>query len=218
MKYFKSHSATIICALLMMCTPGAAQTNKKFEYSILVDSTGSMRSQFSTVVTLAKAVVQQVHKNGPVSVFCFQSEGIGRASRALATARIVRSQDEDQLNRAIESIYIEGGQTALLDAVETMAEDLSHPPVADVKIIILITDGEDRVSQERQKDLIGKLAAGHTTVYAIGLTRELEGSKRSHATDLLKGLTKNTGGRAVFPKDNSVDVNNVLTELSLPIQ
>jgi von Willebrand factor type A domain-containing protein len=218
MKYLKSHSATIICALLMMCATGAAQPNKKFEYSILVDSTGSMRSQFSTVVTLAKGVVRQVHKHGPVSVFCFQSEGIGRASRALATARVVRSQDEDQLNRAIDGIYIEGGQTALLDAVETIAENLGRPPVADVKIIILITDGEDRVSQERQKDLIGKLAAGDTRVYAIGLTRELEGSKRSHAIDLLKALTKNTGGRAVFPKDNSVDVNNVLTELSLPIQ
>jgi hypothetical protein len=57
-----------------------------------------------------------------------------------------------------------------------------------------------------------------TSVYAIGLTRELEGSKRSKAKELLTSITKETGGRVVFPKDDRIEIRNVLAELSLPIQ
>src|ERR1041385_2192821 len=61
----------------------AAQDTKKSEYAILVDSSGSMRSQFGAVLTLAKAVVHQVHDQGSVSIYRFHGEGIREASRAV---------------------------------------------------------------------------------------------------------------------------------------
>src|SRR2546423_8087522 len=139
----------LMLATSIVCT---AQENKKLEYAILIDSTGSMRSQFAEVLRLGKGVAHQVHDHGPVSIFCFRGEGIGRGSRAVVTPLIERSQDEDLIDRTIESIYIEGGQTTLLDAVEGMAERLNQPAAATDKIIILITDGEDRVSEKNRKE------------------------------------------------------------------
>ena len=194
-----------------------AQKNKKLEYAILIDSTGSMRTQFVQVLMLGKEVAHQVHDHGPVSIFNFRSE-FGTTPRAIPTLRIERSQDENALDRTIDSLYVQGGQTTLLDAVAAMAETLNQPPAAAAKVIIMITDGEDRVSEKNQKEVVAKLKENKISVYAIGLVEQLEGSKRGKATDLLKSLTKETGGRVVFPKSGNVDIQNLLTELALPIQ
>ncbi len=207
-----------IIVLLSLPSVCVAQANKKLEYGILVDTTGSMRSQFNIVNTLAKAIVHQVHDYGPVSIFSFDSEGIGQGRRAVPAARIEHMQNEDLLNRTIDGLYVQGGQTTLLDAIEFMAQRLRAQPEATDRIIILITDGEDRVSNETRKDLIQKLKNYMTSVYAIGLTRELEGSTRSQAKDLLTSITKETGGRVVLPAGDRIDIRATLAELSLPIQ
>jgi uncharacterized protein with von Willebrand factor type A (vWA) domain len=209
----------VAAGLLMLSTSivCTAQVNKKLEYAILIDSTGSMRSQFENVLRMGKAVAHQVHDHGPVSVFNFRSE-FGGGTRAIPTLRIERSQDESALNRTIDGLYIQGGQTTLLDAVEAMAESLNHPPAAAAKVIIMITDGEDRVSEKNQKEVIAKLNESKISVYAIGLVQQLESSKRSKASEFLKSLTKQTGGRVVFPKSDNLDLQNLLTELALPVQ
>lgn len=207
-----------VALVLVLSSVCIAQQTRKLEYAILIDSTGSMRSQFEVVLRLGKAVAHQAQDHGPVSIFRFRGEGIGRGSRAVVTPLIERTQDENLIDRAIESIYIEGGQTTLLDAVESMAERLNQPPAATDKVIIMITDGEDRVSEKNRKEVIEKLKKNNTSVYAIGLVEQLEGSKRSKATDLLKSLTKETGGRAIFPKSNQLEIQNLLNELAVPIK
>lgn len=208
---------TLVFILVATSAIAAAQDNsRKFEYAILVDSTGSMRGHFDSMLGLAKSIVDQVHDHGPISVYRFRSTRGGPGSPAEATCLIERTQDKDQLYRAIEGIYIEGGQTTLLDAVDLMADNLNQPPLATQKVLILITDGEDRVSKAARKELVAKLTGGKMLVYAIGLVGDLEGGKRSKAIDLLKLLAKETGGHAVFPK--SVEPKSLLTELSIPIQ
>ena len=213
-------SLRLVSGVLLMLASSivcAAQENKRLEYAILIDSTGSMRSQFAEVLRLGKAVVHRVHDHGPVSIFNFRSE-FGRSSRAIPTLRIERSQDENALDRTIDNLYVEGGQTTLLDAVDAMAEGLDKTPAAVAKVIIMITDGEDRVSEKSQKEVVAKLKENKISVYAIGLVQQLEGNKRVKASDFLKSLTKETGGRVIFPKSDNLDVQNLLTELALPIQ
>jgi uncharacterized protein with von Willebrand factor type A (vWA) domain len=204
----------LVLATSIVCT---AQENKKLEYAILIDSTGSMRSQFAEVLRLGKGVAHQVHDHGPVSIFNFRSE-FGKSTRAIPTLRIERSQDQNALDRTIDGLYVEGGQTTLLDAVDAMAESLNQPPAATAKVIIMITDGEDRVSEKNQKEVVAKLRENKISVYAIGLVQQLEGSKRGKASDFLKSLTTQTGGRVIFPKSDNLEVQNLLTELALPIQ
>src|SRR5262245_40584203 len=80
--------------ILSFCSLCAAQEKRKLTYGILVDSTGSMRSQFDTVLTIARSVVDQVHEHGPVSIFDFHSQPPNRSKNAEPKVRIEASQDK----------------------------------------------------------------------------------------------------------------------------
>ena len=214
--------STITLTLLSMSLMCAAQ-EKKIAYGILLDNTGSMRPQFSVVNELGKAIVHQIHDYGPVSLFDFHSEGRRPGTNAVATLRLEASQDEPLLNRAIDNLYVEGGQTTLLDAVEFIEQALNRSMPDTNKIIILITDGEDRTSTTDQKKLIKQLKEKKIAVFAVGLVQQLDDesglirlSPSARAIELLKSITKDTGGCVVFPKSDRVQVEKVLTELALP--
>jgi hypothetical protein len=207
----------IILVLPALC---AAQEKKKIAYSIFVDNSGSMRSQFEKVIQISKAVVHQIHEHGPVSIFDFHSQGKPQDAIAVPIARIEQVQDLDLLEQCIDDLYVEGGQTTLLDAIASLTEHLAEkapgPEFSD-RVIILITDGEERRSSARQKEVMQKLAESKIKVYAIGLVDEL-GGKGSKAAGFLRDVTKGSGGRAVFPKPGSLDMKALLTELAIPIQ
>src|SRR5712691_8828632 len=60
----------VLLSLSALC---CAQETKKIAYGVLLDDTGSMRSQFATVLEIGRGVVHQVHDHGPVSLFDFAS-------------------------------------------------------------------------------------------------------------------------------------------------
>src|ERR1043165_7018907 len=192
----------------------AAQDKPKLSYGLLLDSTGSMRSQFSTVLDIGKGIVHEAAPRGPVSVFNFTSQGIGKDSRAVPVVRIEQSQDEVQLNRTIDALYVQGGQTTLLDAIQFIANRLQELAPDSEKVIVIVSDGEDRVSKVKSKDLIQELKDRKIKFFAVGLVHELESGKRDKATKLLKTLADETGGRAVFPK-SAADIQEVLKELDI---
>jgi uncharacterized protein with von Willebrand factor type A (vWA) domain len=210
-------SFLLILAFSALCQ---AQEKKKVAYAVFVDNSGSMRTQFEKLIRISQAVVHQIHKHGPVSIFDFHSQGRVQESRAVAIARIEQVQDWDLLEQCLDDLYIEGGQTTLLDAIQVMAEHLGEKaagPNFSERVIILITDGEERKSAVRQKQLMQKLTELKIRVYAIGLVDDL-GSQRSKAVDFLRDVTRETGGRAVFPKYDREDLQGLLTELAIPIQ
>ena len=216
---------TILLLSISACTVCAAQEKKKIVYGVLLDNTGSMRSHFDDVKEIGKAVVRQTSGRGPVSLFVFESGGTGPGRNARPTVRVDGSQDENQLIQAIDRLYVQGGQTTLLDAIELMAERLHQVSGEADRVLVLITDGEERKSEVKQKTLVQKLKNLRIKVFAVGLIQELESerglihqSPRSKATDLLKSLAKETGGGAVFPKTPSPDLPKLLSELAIPVQ
>ena len=200
--------------MLAITASVAAQDKPKISYGLLLDSTGSMRSQFPTVLQIGKGIIHQTAPRGPVSIFNVASQGLGRDSRAVPVARIEQSQDEETLNRTIDGLYVQGGQTALLDAIQFISDRLQESAPDSEKVIVVVSDGEDRVSQVKSKDLIQQLKDRNIKVFAAGLVRELESGKRSKATKLLKALTEETGGRAVIP-EGSVNIADVLKQLAI---
>ncbi len=202
---------------------GLAQTQKKAAYGILLDNTGSLRSQFDEVSTLGKLVVGQVYQKGPVSIFRFTNRG--NMKGPLTVSGSEWSQDPDVLEGDIDELYVLGGQTPLLDAIDSIAKELNAKVDSEKDAfanasIILITDGEDRVSRIKEDDLINELKKTSVKVFAIGLVSELDSSsgfinrsKKGKAEDLLKKITKETGGRAVFPGSRKRDMNQLMKEL-----
>ncbi|MEO8435871.1 MAG: vWA domain-containing protein [Pyrinomonadaceae bacterium] len=214
------HYFLALLPILFSCSFVSAQNGKKVSYGILVDNTGSMRSQFNQVTALGKSVVKHVYQNGPVSIFHFSSQGDRRNPIAMATSGI-ESQDPDALETYIDYLYVLAGQTTLLDAIGSMAKELTARNSADKgretsPVVIVISDGEDRVSHLKEKDLINELKASGTRVYALGLVQELSGSKRDKAKDLLRNVTSETGGRVVFSDSRISDVDKLVTELLTP--
>jgi Mg-chelatase subunit ChlD len=216
----RKHHLTALLIILFSAGCVFAQNEKKVAYGILLDNTGSMRSQFDQVTTLGKSVVRRVYEKGPVSIFHFTSQGDRRNPIAMATSGI-ESQDPDALETYIDDLYVLGGQTTLLDAIGSMAKELATRISSDKDrsanaTVIVITDGEDRVSHLKEKDLINELKASGTRVYALGLIQDLSGSKRDKAKDLLRKITSETGGRVVFSDSRIQDVDKLVSELLAP--
>src|SRR5712691_5429203 len=109
---------TFLAVLLILVSSGVvlAQNEKKVAYGILLDNTGSMRTQFDQVTTLGKAVVGLVYQKGPISVFNF----VGEMKSPLRASGSEWSQDKIALDDYIDGLFVRGGQTTLLDAIDTM--------------------------------------------------------------------------------------------------
>jgi hypothetical protein len=82
-------------ALVLLCFSGLAlaQTEKKVLYGVLIDNSGSLRSQFDRVVDLGSGVVRQVHKGGPISIFSFKGIGNPKKSPPLIVSGTEWSED-----------------------------------------------------------------------------------------------------------------------------
>ena len=122
--------------------------------------------------------------------------------------------DKQALGDALDDMFIEGGQTAVVDAVYLAAEHASGrrkqtgDPAEDKRrrALILVTDGEDRNSFYKQEQLWEALKEQDVQIFVIGFVNELEKergfiskSKRAKAVSLLDRMAKETGGRTFYP-------------------
>lgn len=217
----------LLLTLCLSCNAALAQdAGPKAVYAILLDNTGSMRTQFRLVLTLGTDVVRHVHKEGPVALFSFETTGKKNEPLAVVRQESGWSQDERLLLSQINGLAVKTGQTAFFDALNSMAEAidakvaLEKNPAAR-KFIVLITDGEDRASDLKEKELIKRLKEKNIQVYAVGLADALEPERgilrkgrRERAKESLEKIAKETGGRHVFPKADAAEVNSWLQGLS----
>lgn len=219
----------LLCAaLVLFCLPlnALGQNENSTLYGVLVDNSGSLRSQFDRVLELGNGVLAEALKHSPVSIFSFKEPS--KKEQPLIVAHTIWNQDKTVLSNYLESLYIEPGQTNLMDAVDSMIKHINAKAESESKqglrkVLVLITDGEDRKSKIKEKDLIAKLQQHQIRVYAIGLVLELDKeaglmrpSAQRRSIKFLSNVTKETGGRALFPKSNSGDVQALLLELFAP--
>jgi VWFA-related protein len=173
-------------------------------YGLVVDNSGSLRSQIGQVVAAAKFLVEQGTPNDEAFVLRFvASDRIDVLQRLTA--------DKRALHAALDSMYIEGGYTAVLDALHdagkyltTSASRVGTP--GRRLVLVLISDGEDRGSSYKVNDVLKLLKDGGVQVYCVGLTAEIESvpsfvtklNKREKAKSLLAKIAEETGGRVFY--------------------
>ena len=93
------------------------------------------------------------------------------------------------------------GSTAIWDAIwATSNELLSDSAEHTRRAIILLTDGEDTISQTKMQEAINRAVKADALVYAIGIGDRYEFGINEGA---LKKITESTGGRAYFPRNES---------------
>jgi Ca-activated chloride channel family protein len=173
-------------------------------YGLAVDTSGSLRSQLQSVVDAGKTIINS-NKPGDETFLV----------RFISSDKIETVQDftsnKEMLMDGLDSFYVEGGQTAIIDAVYLSAEHVSEYKKGDEgdrrrRALIVITDGEDRNSFYKQEQLFARLREEDVQIYVIGFVNELDKdaglirkSPREKAVALINKLASETGGRAFFP-------------------
>lgn len=177
-------------------------------YGLAIDSSGSMRSQFEQVVRAAQKIIESNNPTDQAFIIRFiSSDKIEVVQEPISEKRF--------LLRGLETLYVEGGASAVIDAVYLSAEKAIKTKTGDElrrRIVILVTDGEDRASYYDEQKLFQFLGATDVQIFTIGLTKELKSGVREKAVDLLKKLAAETGGKTYFPSSRA-DLERIATEL-----
>ena len=141
-------SASIILVLALVCVShaqkeGAASPNNPSDeipvsYGLVVDTSGSQRLLLEKIIGLVNDIVEQNKPDDETFLVSF-----------VDTEKIVLQQDftasKDAISDAADDIYIQGGQTAIIDAVSFSAKHFVEKARTDTgrsRVLILITDGD----------------------------------------------------------------------------
>lgn len=186
-------------------------------YGLAVDTSGSLRSQLQSVIDAGKTIINS-NKPGDETFLV----------RFISSDKIETVQDftanKELLMDGLDSFYVEGGQTAIIDAVYLSAEHVSEYRKGDEgdrrrRALIVITDGEDRNSFYKQEQLFARLREEDVQIFVIGFVNELDKetgfirkSPRDKAVNLINKLASETGGRAFFPESIS-DLPQIANEI-----
>lgn len=93
------------------------------------------------------------------------------------------------------------GSTAIWDAVWASSNEILSDSADNTRrTIILLTDGEDTISQVKMHEAIERAQKADALIYAIGIGDSYQGGVDMGS---LKKIAEQTGGRAYFPRSES---------------
>ena len=168
-------------------------------YGLVIDASGSLHSQINDVMEAAGRIILSNRPSDETFLVKFVSSDKIYVEQELTS-------NKTELFKALDNFFIEPGQSAVLDAVYLSAQQLAKQKDTGPlrrRILILVTDGEDRSSYYKQDDLFKLLGANNIQVFTIALTKELKGDSRTRALRLLTKLGADTGGRTFFLQSRS---------------
>ena len=170
---------------------------------IVVDCSGTQRLQLDKTIAAIKQLTEAMRPGDEAFLVRFVD-----AQKITVTQDF--TSDKGELQDAAEELYIEGGQTAVLDAVNFAARHFSENPSGGdgrARILILITDGgDDRKISERMDASLNLLKQEKIRVFAIGL------SDLTVSTKILERFSKDTGGKTFLPR-MTMDVSNAIVDI-----
>ena len=188
-------------------------------YTMLVDNSGSLRQQIDQVIDAGKTLVAANRPDDETAVIRFVSSDKIEVLQDF-------SKSKTDLNDALENMYIEGGQTAIIDAVYLAVERLNQnaTPQKDLdrtrRAIVLVTDGEDRSSYYSEPQLLELLKESDVQIFVVGFVKELSSdrgfiskSPQGKAKSLLERLANATGGKSYFPA-SATEMNTIAKDIA----
>lgn len=179
---------------------------RPIDLGIAIDASGSVRRFIEPIIAGARLII--VNREPKDEIFI---------ERFISSDKIERLQDFTSdprvLTSALDSIYVEHGQSAIIDAVYIGAQyTAGHNRDSDRrKALVVFTDGEDRNSYYNIEKLLTLLHKERVQIFIVGLILDLQdqptstarAGNRERAIKLLTTLAEETGGRVFFPRDTS---------------
>ena len=174
------------------------------DYGIAIDGSGSFRRLLNLALEASMLIVKNKRPNDEIFIERFIS------SDKIETFQDFTS-DGEALIKSLNGFYVEKGQSAVIDGLYIAVNQVSEHNKASAdrrKVVIIITDGEDRASYYKKEDLVKLLHETGVQVFVLGFVSELENQgpftrpgARDRAEKLLKTVADESGGRVFFPKD-----------------
>ncbi len=187
--------------------------------ALVIDNSRSLRTQLAKIIEAGKIIVGS---NLPQD----QSTVVRFVSRDKIEVVQNFTPDKKLLENALDNLFVEGGQTALIDAIYQTTKNLDdfqsseNKEDAKTRALILVSDGDDRDSFHREGELFNLLRQSQVQIYAIGFVSNLnaspeaDGSSRQQkARDLLTRLAQETGGKVFFPA-SIADLPTIAADIS----
>lgn len=188
-------------------------------YALVIDNSGSLRGQLDKVIEASKIIVNTNRPDDETSVIRFVNSDKIEVAQDFTT-------NKNDVTDALDNLFVEGGQTAIIDAVYLAAEKADQydnsrsPNDKKRRALILISDGEDRSSFYNEKQLFQLLRETDVQIYTVGFVGELDKgggfiskSPQAKAKSLMERLASETGGKSYFP--NSVnELNDIARDIS----
>ena len=183
-------------------------------YGLVIDCSGSLRSQLPAVINAGMKILNSNTDQDQTFLVRFISSDKLFVEQELTS-------DKQLLIRRLNGFYVEGGQTAVVDAVYTAVDKLAKlkigPGQIRRKALVLVTDGEDRNSFYKAEQLFQLLGTTDIQIYVVGFTNELPEKSRNKALALLNRLALDTGGRA-FISEARGELNSIFDQIILDIR
>ena len=140
--------------------------------ALVIDNSRSLRTQLSKVIEAGKIITASNHGKDQSCIIRFVSAD-----------KINLVQDftsrQPLLNDALDNLFVEGGQTAIIDAIFQGAGKVHQYQNTQTKIdvklrfLIVISDGDDLASTHTEEELFQMLRETNLQIYAIGFVDNL---------------------------------------------
>ena len=191
---------------------------------IVVDNSGSLRSQFSKIIKAAQLITVNLGENDEAFIVRFVSSDKVELVQDWTT-------DKKELLETIGLMFIEGGKSSVLDAVYLSAEKIverEKSAKAKRNALVLITDGDDRESYYKLSEVLPLFNNSDVQVFSLAITRDLRNSdeyllgpdRKKRAERLVDILGYKTGGKAFIlgEKFNEDQLKEVLRSIMIELR
>ena len=181
---------------------GAEQQIKLFKHEdvpvsmgIIIDNSASMKSKRQKVELAAQDLVANSNPQDEVFVINFNDD---------VYRDVDFTSDPKKLAQGLARIDSMSG-TAMRDAIRAGVRYAKAKGKHDKKVLVVVTDGDDNMSETTLGELLREAQQREVLVYAIGLLSEEEHDAAKRAREALGELARSTGGAVWYPNDvNSV--------------
>jgi Ca-activated chloride channel family protein len=158
---------------------------------IIIDNSASMKNKRQRVERAARDLVAASNPQDEVFVINFNDD---------VYRDVDFTSDPQKLAAGLARINCAGG-TAMRDAVRAGVRYAKAKGKHDKKVLIVVTDGDDNMSEATLDEVIREAQQREVLVYAIGLLSEEERDAAKRARAALDAITRATGGYVWYPKE-----------------
>jgi len=183
-------SAAIVSAQETSPEPKPQPPGDAISYGFVIDNSGSFRKLLEDVIQFIGKVLDE-QKPGDEAFFVrfIDGEKIKLDQELTSKANEIRD--------AADAMYVQAGQTAVIDAVRSAGEYLAQNGRAENKprrSLLIVTDGDERASASKPEAAIKILKDAGIRLIAVAVSDE------KVQTKVLERLTRETGGKLFILK------------------